>query len=434
MRWDRYLGGTSAYVVSSAGARKLLEIVLRQGLPYNLERLFAVHGPGLRGLECDPPLVTGAAPAPARRPAVERSRRPDRGSISIYLGASWVPWHPVDIVTRGLGGSETASYRLADALSQLGYAVTLYGDFDQSMIGAVQLRPWETFDPDEPRRGLISSRNPELFDTELAADSLLWVHDADFEDRLTPERSAGVDAVVCLSAWHRGHLAQRYPWIADKLVTVRNGITPRYFTRPPAPERARRVLFSSSPDRGLDVLLELWPLVRERVPDAELVHLYAPVYDSVADQDPAIGAHRETIRSLSAQPGVRRLGGLSQPALAQLMRASLVWAHPSYCTPYAGRFHETSCIGAMEAQAAGCCVVAADWGALPETVQTGMLIDGDPAGADFKERFAAAIVAGLTDPDLQRTAQTKGPPRALRWDWGGVAEVVAREIETLAAR
>ena len=426
--------GPAADVVSGAGARRLLEIVERHGLNSSLERLFAVHGPGLRAVECEPPLISAPASVPRRRP-VTPSRRAERGAISIYLGASWVPWHPVDIVTRGLGGSETASYRLAAALAALDYAVTLYGDFEPAVISGVRLRPWTTFDPEEPRRGLISSRNPELFDTELAAQgTLLWAHDTDFQDRLTPERAAGVDAVVCLSAWHRAHLAQRYPWVADKLVTVRNGIVPRYFTRRPAPERTQRVLFSSSPDRGLDVLLQLWPQVRERVPRAELVCMYAPVYDAVADQDPALAAHRDTIRALATQPGVRRLDGLSQPALAQLMRSSMVWAHPSYCTPYADRFYETSCIGAMEAQAAGCCVVAANWGALRETVKTGTLIDGDPAGDDFKARFATAIVAGLTDPDRQRAAQSEGPPLVLGWDWGGVAEMIAREIERLAAR
>jgi hypothetical protein len=34
-------------------------------------------------------------------------------------------------------------------------------------------------------------------------------------------------------------------------------------------------LYTSSPDRGLDFLLELWPRVREQVPDAELHCAYA---------------------------------------------------------------------------------------------------------------------------------------------------------------
>jgi glycosyltransferase involved in cell wall biosynthesis len=248
-------------------------------------------------------------------------------------------------------------------------------------------------------------------------------------------RADRVDRILCLSSWHRAHLAERYPFAKGKLTRIRNGITPSYFTTEPAPEREKRVLYTSSPDRGLDILLELWPSVRKRVPDAELVHTHAPVYDRIADRIPSVRAHRERIRKLSAQPGVCGLAGLAQPNLTELLRSSLVWAHPAFITGCGARMMETSCIGAMEAQAAGCCVVAAGWGALPETVKVGKLIDGDPMGRAFRETFADAIVTGLTNEDVQTKAQTGGPAVALGWGWDGVAEMVAALIEpALAAR
>src|SRR6185295_11417863 len=39
-------------------------------------------------------------------------------------------------------------------------------------------------------------------------------------------------------------------------------------------ESAKRFIFSSSPDRGLDVLLNLWPTIREHIPDAQLDIFY----------------------------------------------------------------------------------------------------------------------------------------------------------------
>jgi glycosyltransferase involved in cell wall biosynthesis len=176
-------------------------------------------------------------------------------------------------------------------------------------------------------------------------------------------------------------------------------------------------------------VLELWPLVREQVPDAEFVHTYAPVYDRIADHDPTVRAHRQKIRKLADQPRVRSLSGLAQPKLAELMRSSLVWAHPSFSTRYGTRMMETSCIGAMEAQAAGCCVVAASWGALSETVQVGRLIEGDPAQGPFRERFTDAIVVGLTDERIQARAQTEGPEIASGWGWDGVAEMVSALVD-----
>ena len=54
-----------------------------------------------------------------------------RGEVAIWTGWAIGPWHPSDIVTRGLGGSETAAVRLAEALAAMGYVVSLYGQFDE---------------------------------------------------------------------------------------------------------------------------------------------------------------------------------------------------------------------------------------------------------------------------------------------------------------
>jgi glycosyltransferase involved in cell wall biosynthesis len=193
-------------------------------------------------------------------------------------------------------------------------------------------------------------------------------------------------------------------------------------------DRVQRVVYSSSPDRGLDVLLEEWPKVREKVPAAVLAWTYAPVYFRVAEQDPIVGAHAARIRELSDQPGVTPLGSLSQPKLAKLMMQSTVWTAPSWATPHNAPFFETFCIGALEAQAAGCVVVASDWGALPETVKVGTLVGGEPGSSEWRDRLVAAIVEGLTDPDVQARAQREGPEHAATLGWDGVAGMVDQLI------
>lgn len=345
-----------------------------------------------------------------------------REEIAIFCGGAWEKWSPIDISTRGLGGSETAAYRLAEQLGDRGYIVTIYGHCDEGAIYRVAMRDWRTFDPTEPRHAVISSRLPEIFDRWVNAEhKVLWLHDTDCGDRLTLERAGQIDHVVTLSNWHRGHVADLYPFLDGKLRVSRNGITHSFFEGP-EPERERRVVYTSSPDRGLDVLLELWPQIRERVPGAELIHCYAAVYDRVAESNPVIAEHRDRVRKLSEQEGVRAIGSQPQGRLAELMRSSLVWAHPSYCTPAGARFNETSCIGAMEAQAAGCRIVAGGWGALAETVKTGALIDGDPTDAAWRARFVEEIVAGLTDTGVQQLAQTEGPAAMADRGWDGVAD------------
>lgn len=356
--------------------------------------------------------------------------RPRREDIAIYCGPGWEPWHPADIETRGLGGSETAAVRVAEHLSDLGFVVTVFGELAENVMWRnVIFRHWQTFDPLDSRGGLICSRLPEVADRPIAsAVRMLWAHDTDFGDRLTPGRAEAFDHLLVLSEWHRAHVAGLYPFARDKLTLTRNGIERAYFDPLPWSARAPRVVYTSSPDRGLDVLLELWPRVLEKVPDAELHHAYAAVYDRVADQDPTVGAHREKIRRLAEQPGVTRLGSLSQPDLAKLMCSSRVWAHPSWASMLDCPFHETYAIGAAEAQAAGCLVVASDWGALSETVRWGRRVNSGGIGPRWQRAFVDHIVEGLTNPDVGAAAVREAPAAVRDLGWAGVAEQFGKLI------
>ncbi|MGH2954878.1 MAG: methyltransferase domain-containing protein [Thermoanaerobaculia bacterium] len=155
------------------------------------------------------------------------------GDIAIYTGPGWETWSPHDIERRGLGGSETAAVRLAEALSELGWIVTVYGQVEQGCFRDVVFRHHEVFDPTEPRAALITSRLPEVFDRLVRADTtFLWAHDIDFGPRLTPQRASHIDHILGLSRWHVRHLRGRYPFAANKIVQIRNGIVHAYFGGP----------------------------------------------------------------------------------------------------------------------------------------------------------------------------------------------------------
>lgn len=364
--------------------------------------------------------ITVASYSPAER----------RGDIAIYTGAAWSPWSPVDIERKGLGGSETAAVRLAEQLSELGYVVTVYGEVEQSCYRDVIFRHHSAFDPTVRRECVISSRIPELFDQLINARvRMLWMHDTDCQDRLTPGREERIDHILVLSRWHEEHVGGMYPFARPKLRRIRNGIEHAYFTGPLEEPRAQRMIYTSSPDRGLDILLEMWPKIRKQAPEAVFAFCYADVYDAVADQQPDLAAYRDRVKSLADQPGIQVLGSLPQPEVARLMRTSMVWAHPSWASPQEQPFYETYCIGAVEAQAAGCMVVASDWGALSEVVTAGHLINSGALSDRWREAFVNSVVEGLTNPETQAWAQEKGPTETADLGWGGVARSVAGLID-----
>lgn len=347
-----------------------------------------------------------------------------RREAAVYCGPGWQPWSPHDIESKGLGGSETAAVRLAESLDRIGYTVTVYGECEQMAFGQVSFRHHETFDPLESRHLVVVSRLPHAFDRPIQADcKVLWMHDTDYGDMLTEERVAKMDGVMVLSQWHKRHVAEMYPFTEDKLVVTRNGIEPEYFTKGfkgiDFERNPHRAIFSSSPDRGLDFLLRIWPMVRNEVDDAELFYCYSDVYSAIARQRPDLRKFHEQIQLLSGQPGVVNLGSLPQPGLAAAMRECGVWLAPSYNSNIGAQFMETYCIGAVEAAAAGCRRVMSSWGALPErSLNPGpaaLMVMSDEAPDE--QEWAEAIIEQMTNPGDYTSSK-----EALALSWDGVAD------------
>jgi glycosyltransferase involved in cell wall biosynthesis len=333
-----------------------------------------------------------------------RGHRPE---LAIYCGPGWEKWHPSDITRKGLGGSETAAIKLAEALSER-YTVTVYAECDYCAWRQVSFKPHATFDPLEERECVIYSRSPHMVDRPTFANNiLLWMHDTDYGDAITPERIEKFDGVLALSDWHCEFLSDKYPFIEDKLVKFGNAIEPRYFEGDCCPDRLPIALYTSSPDRGLDLLLRVWPKVRELVPEAELRFAYASVYHKIAEQNPQVGAFRDKVYELADQPGVIDLGSLSHPQVAEQMQEAAVWLAPSVNTNVGVHFMETYCIGAQEAAGAGAVVVAAEWGALPERMEDAVwsiaVPNGDWDSDEYKEAWVRAIVQGMQITDRQRS-------------------------------
>jgi glycosyltransferase involved in cell wall biosynthesis/cyclopropane fatty-acyl-phospholipid synthase-like methyltransferase len=317
-------------------------------------------------------------PADPRLTFLSYTPRKSKGKVVFYGGGAWEPWSPRSMTEGGLGGSETALAQVSIRMAMDGYEVKVYSGAEPGMYGGALWRPLHAFDPGEECDLLVVSRVPHIFDRPVAAKrTAFWSHDHSYPEMLTEERLGKIDHVVVLSEWQKARFARLYPAAKDKLTLIRNGIgmfdpdtgEDRYaearaktFT-----QRKPRAVFSSSADRGLDVLVGLWPKIRERVPDAELHIFYGfNVLDAVARQNPQL---QDFKRALLAQiqatggeeAGIFLRGRVGQRELADEMGKARVWAYPT-------AFLETSCIGAMEARAAGLPIVTSDLGALHETV------------------------------------------------------------------
>jgi phosphatidylinositol alpha-mannosyltransferase len=196
---------------------------------------------------------------------------------------------------------------------------------------------------------------------------------------------------------HLGHDALLIP----------NGVDVARFRIARPEHEGLRVVFLGrvdEPRKGLQVLLEAWPSVRERVPGAVL----------------AVAGPGE----VEAPAGVDVLGLVSEAAKPGVYAGADV-----YCAP--NTHGESFGIVLIEAMAAGTPVVASDLEAFRR------VLDDGEAGVLFPVGDAAALadalVALLQDPERRRLLAARGSRLVQAYDWQHVTREIVEVYETVRA-
>lgn len=339
---------------------------------------------------------------------------------TVFIGAAGTPeaWNPRTFHESGLGGSETAVIKLAESFFGQGHRAIVYSNINEpGYYSGVGYRDVSHFKPEVPSDLYIAWRMPEAADLEINTKRLvLWMHDTDAGDRLTKDRARKFDSIVVLSHWHKRHMLERYPFLKpDKLVIIGNGVDFSRFEKS-RKRQPHRVIYSSSPDRGLDVILEgIWPRVIEAIPDAEL-HIYYGWnnFDKFASMYPHLQVFRQKIMDLlQSSKNVVQHGRVNQVQLAREFQRSSVWLYPTY-------FTETYCITAIEAQLAGAIPITNTLAALKETVGSGIILDGDVHDSEVQKSYAEAVISTLKTPlknreEMHKKVKENAPAQS--WDW-----------------
>lgn len=362
-------------------------------------------------------------------------KRKPKGKVVFMAGGCFERWMPQQAMATGLGGSETALTQIATRLGLAGWNVKVYADVEEPHlgVGGVLWRPYTAWDPSEECDAMVISRIPAAFDLAMRAPiRALWCHDHSYPGQMTDERCDRMTDVIVLSDWEHDRYERLYPALEGKLQLIRNGITTAGLdgsARFPDggrgfDDRKPRCVYASSADRGLDVLLDVWPRIRRQVPDAEL-HIYYgfDILDRAALQQPGLLEYKQQVLGLAQRAGgedggVFFRGRIGQAELAGELSDARVWSYPT-------GFLETSCIGAMEARAAGLAIVTSDLGAIPETVRgRGVLLPWDAKEDEqtnltdgYQEEFVRNVVELLTDQAKWEAAHAAARADVTELDW-----------------
>lgn len=341
----------------------------------------------------------------------------------LFCANECIPIHAKTLQERPLGGTETGVIRLAHELQELGHDVTVLTRHPNPPLSVPLYLPLTAINQLGTSDILISIRDwKPLFLPINANRRFLWTGDSwdqpssvGVGDRRIAER---IDGLLCVSEWHKETFCRASGFPASKAWVIGNGVHLEYFQGEETRAR-KRLVYSSTPYRGLVHLIDIFPRILASHPDAEL-HLFTG-YDVYSGTEPyPEHVHREfraVMQKFQLIPNVYFRGNIRQQELAREFMRAAVLAYPN-------TFEETSCISAMEAQAAACVPVTSRKAGLIETVgDAGILIDGAPGTEEYSRRFAEAVNVLLSDDDFFHSLQEKGKIRAAQeFSWKKVAE------------
>lgn len=269
-------------------------------------------------------------------------------------------WDERSIVKNGAGGSETACIEVARLLKQkTGLPVKVF----QPRKTADKMESGVEYIPSQKLVDYAFKYKPKVHiawrhSAPLTpAPTFVWSHDL-----VTPgaEDTRHYSKYLCLSEFHKEFVKDVQQVTDDKIAVVSNGIDPTLFSHREMVQKVpHKVIFSSSPDRGMERCIEIVKRCQDEFPDIELHLFYG--FENMRKFGMADEANRleKMIRDHSF---VKYHGFVTKDVLMNHFMESAVWLYPA-------DFIETSCITAMEAMCARTWPIVRAMGALPYTLK-----------------------------------------------------------------
>ena len=255
-------------------------------------------------------------------------------------------WNPDTVVAAG----EELVVRNIEELAKRGYDITVYRTGEKLTFNGVKYESRDDFIPEEFSEITLIRKDSNVLGNINSLYIGYWTDELDAKEKLMGKEHL-FDDIICISNW------QNKTYFNRKAKVVPLGIDRELYLGGIKEEYS--VLYASSPDRGLDVLLNCWDKVRKRIPNAKLYITYL---------------------------------NYSEKEMIELYKKCDVWAYP--CTGV-----EMYCQTATKAQAAGCVPVVIPFMALKETVKHGVLTT--------PEAFCEDLIETLLNKSLKTTIRER---------------------------
>lgn len=329
-------------------------------------------------------------------------------------------WDSRSYKTEKMGGSETAVIEMTQWLRRLtNRPVKVFNMRKEAYTDevGVEYHPATTLNTYmsefEPAIHIAQRHNIKLTN----APTYLWCHDLQTQGC---EKVQNFDFMFCLSPFHKRYVNALQGVPKDKIILTRNGIKPERFKNKEFMKNKNKVVFPSSPDRGLAEAIYIVEKARKELPDLELHAYYgfenlrkcglAPLADKLEDL-------------IKDRPWVKYHGGVQQDVLVKEIGEAVVWLYPA-------SFIESFCITALESVCCNTFPLVRDIGALPDTLREfsdkGMakVLDRDVESESDQQFWADELVA-----TIKEEAWTKIDVNPDNYGWQSVAKEWIKILE-----
>lgn len=351
---------------------------------------------------------------------------PPKPFIAFVADGGWGPWTGSDILTKGVGGSETYIIELARWIQTLrDFQVVVFCRCpEHEHFEGVSYQPLENY----PRfiknnvvHTVIISRYNQYIPMTIYGnvENIYFVlHDLFPSGTIIPLHPK-LKKVLCLTKWHEEYFLERFPQFKGRTDSFNYGIDNAKFK--PSLKVKNSFIYSSFPNRGLLPLLQMWPRIKEQIPDATL-QVYADINGKWVNE--VAKEQMEEIQyllQLGHMKGVTVKGWVSKAELAEAWSKADVWLYPCI-------FQETFCLTALEAAATKTLAIAPPLAALQETVgDRGLLLPGNPMDATWQQSAIESLLTVLKDPKRKADYLERNYAWSTAMSWKQRGEAFAKQ-------
>jgi predicted O-methyltransferase YrrM/glycosyltransferase involved in cell wall biosynthesis len=321
---------------------------------------------------------------------------PDKPWVVFVADGNWNPWTGRDILTKGMGGSETYIIEIAryvQASSKFNCIVFCKCSKQETFEGVqyLSLDLYPEFVVKNKIHTILISRFSEYIPMSLrdnVSNVLFILHDTSPSGIIIPLHRK-LKNVLCLTNWHVELFLKTFSQFKDRAEAFSYGIDTALFR--PNKKIKNSFIYSSFPNRGLLPLLQMWPKIKERIPDAVL-NVYSDVNGKWVN-NVAKDQMKEIHKILANKPnGVLIHGWVSKKDLAEAWNKSDIWLYPCI-------FEETFCLTALEAAATKTLAISCPLAALQETIDDrGILIEGNPLDKEWQDKTIDKLIEIINNP------------------------------------